>query len=197
VRRPLFYASIGALETSDFGLTCDWRSRAPVMARSEHDPCHVTGPWVLLERGLWRMWYVSGLRWEESEQGPKSWYHIKYAESDDGLDWRREGLVSIDFSADDERNIARPCILPGPGGYEAWFSYDRGQGYRIGHGRSKDGMQFERSVVNAPVIAPSDAAFENEAVCHPAVIAHKDMRFMFYNGNQFGRDGVALAVARV
>ena len=36
--------------------------------------------------------------------------------------------------------------------------------------------------------------FENEAVCHPVVVRHKGKRFMFYNGNRFGIDGVALAV---
>jgi hypothetical protein len=195
-RQPLFYASIGALETADFGLTCDWRSSVPVLNRSEFDPCHVTGPWVLHEGECWRMWYVSGLRWEETASGPKSHYHIKYAESDDGLSWRRSGLVSIDFNHPSEANIARPCIVRSATGYEAWFSYDRGQGYRIGYGRSGDGLVFDRNVDHPPVIAPSEAPFESAAVCHPAVVSFKGQRFMFYNGNQFGRDGVALAVAK-
>jgi predicted GH43/DUF377 family glycosyl hydrolase len=192
-RHPLFFAAIGAAESDDMGRTISWRSIAPILDRSEFDPAGVTGPWVLHDQGRFRMWYVSSLRWQDQPQ-LKSFYHIKYAESHDGLAWTRRGQVAIDFDDPTESNIARPCILPGPGGYEAWFSYERSQGYRIGHGRSKDGVAFERTRADAPVIEPSDLPFENQAVCHPVVVRHKGKRFMFYNGNRFGIDGVALAV---
>lgn len=193
--RPLFYATIGAAESDDMGRSISWRTRAPVMERSEHDPASVTGPWVLREGGRYRMWYVSGQPWvAAADGGLKSIYDIKYAESADGLSWRRDGHVAIGFQTLEETNIARPCILPGPEGYEAWFSYDRGERYRIGYGRSRDGMTFDRAVTDPPVIQPSDAPFENQMVCHPVVVRHKGRRFMFYNGNQFGIDGVALAV---
>ncbi len=193
-RTPLFYAAIGAAESPDMGETISWRSKAPILDRSEDDPATVTGPWVLLEHGKFRMWYVSGLRWDDRPEGLKSIYHIKYAESDDGLSWVRKGQVAIDFASPDELNIARPCILPGTAGYEAWFSYGSGLGYRIGYGRSRDGIVFDRAVEDPPVIETSSQPFENEAVCHPVVVMHKGKRFMFYNGNRFGIDGVALAV---
>ncbi len=192
-REPLFFAAIGAAESDDMGRTIAWRSAAPILDRSEHDPATVTGPWVLREHDRFRMWYVSGLRWEEQPR-LKSFYHIKYAESADGLAWTRRGEVAIDFADPSESNIARPCVVPAAEGYEAWFSYERGQGYRIGHGRSRDGVAFDRSTAGAPVIEPSDLPFENKAVCHPVVVRHKGKRFMFYNGNRFGGDGVALAV---
>ena len=193
-RQPLFFAAIGAAESDDMGRSICWRSAAPILDRSEYDPASVTGPWVLHDRGSFRMWYVSGLRWEDRPEGLKSIYHIKYAESADGLAWVRRGQVSIDFADPNELNIARPCILPGIDGYEAWFSYGSGQGYRIGYGRSKDGLVFDRTMVNPPVIEPSNLPFENETVCHPVVVRHKGKRFMLYNGNRFGIDGVALAV---
>jgi len=194
VRKPLFYASIGVIETKDFGETYDVRSDVPVLGRSIYDPCHVTGPFVLVENGLWRMWYVSGIRWVETAEGLKSHYNVKYAESVDGINWQRNGLVSIDFADSTETNIARPCIVRGAQGYEAWFSYDRGQGYRMGYGRSPDGLVFDRNIVDPPVIAPSDLAFETDSVCHPAIVSYGGRRFMFYNGNGFGRDGIALAI---
>jgi hypothetical protein len=193
-RAPLFYAAIGAAESPDMGRTIDWRSKAPILDRSEHDPVSVTGPWVLFDHGKFRMWYVSGLRWVDRPEGLKSIYHIKYAESNDGLSWLRRGRVAIDFASSDELNIARPCILPGPAGYEAWFSHGSGGDYRIGYGRSGDGIVFDRAIDNPPIIEPSCQTFENKAVCHPVVVRHLDKRFMFYNGNRFGIDGIALAV---
>jgi hypothetical protein len=194
--RPLFYSAIGLLETRDMGRTAAWRSSVPILDRDIHDPYSVTGPWVLLEAGVWRMWYVSAVRWERTENGPKSFYNVRYAESDDGLIWRREGIVAVDFASPDETNIGRPCVLRSASGYEAWFGYSRKHGYRIGYGRSRDGKSFDRNVSNPPVLEPSTAFFENETVCHPAVIAYRGHRFMFYNGNQFGRDGIALAIGK-
>jgi hypothetical protein len=193
---PMFYSAIGVLESNDMGETVAWRSAVPVLDRGVHDPFSVTGPWVLLEDGVWRMWYVSAARWERTATAPKSFYHVKYAESDDGLTWRRDGTVAIDFAAPDETNIGRPCVLRRAGGYEAWFGYSRKQGYRMGYGRSADGKSFDRNIADPPVVEPSSAFFETETVCHPAVITHRDRRFMFYNGNQFGKDGVALAVEK-
>lgn len=193
-RYPLFFAAIGCAESDDMGRTISRRSAAPILDRSEFDPAAVTGPWVLFDQQKFRMWYVSGLRWFETGGFLKSVYHIKYAESDDGLEWRRRGVVAIDFASPDETNIARPCITKSEHGYEAWFSYDRGQRYRIGHGISKDGIRFDRDPSARPIIDVSDAGYENEMICHPAVVDHKGKRFMFYNGNQFGRDGVAIAV---
>lgn len=194
--QPLFYAAIGAAESEDLGRSISWRSKAPIVDRSDVDPVTVTGPWVLFEDGRFRMWYVSGLRWEKTIDQLKSVYHVKYAESQDGLTWLRTGQVAIDFIDSTELNIARPCVLRGADGYEAWFSYSSSNGYRIGYGKSTDGIVFDRAISNPPIIEPSDQSFENHAVCHPAVVCHKGKRFMFYNGNRFGIDGVALAVER-
>lgn len=191
---PLFYATIGAAESEDMGQTIAWRSTVPIMDRSDHDPASVTGPWVLRDQGLFRMWYVSGQPWLKTETGIKSVYDVKYAESLDGIGWKRDGLVSIGFASPDEMNIARPCVLLGVRGYEVWFSYDIGEGYRIGYAQSTDGTSFQRKADSRFVIEPSDTWFEDQMVCHPAVVSHKGKRFMFYNGNRFGIDGVALAI---
>ena len=55
---PLFYASIGVVESEDYGKTVSYRSKAPVLDKSEFDPSSVTGPWVLYDRDIYRMWYV-------------------------------------------------------------------------------------------------------------------------------------------
>ncbi len=191
---PLFYAAIGVAESNNMGETIDWRCSAPIMDRSEFDPTSVTGPWVVLENNQFRMWYVSGLGWLETPEGLKSMYHIKYAESKDGLTWNRRGLVSIDFVNEKEMNIARPMVLFNGQNYESWFSYSNGSGYKIGYARSKDGIYFKRENLESEIITPGDYNFESDAVCHPMIVEHKGKRFAFYNGNKFGLDGVALAV---
>ena len=193
-RPPLFYASIGLSVSDDGGKTFEKYGRAQIMARSEHDPCLVTSPVVLREHDLWRMWYVSGYRWEETPQGLESHYHIKYAESDDGIHWRRDGRVCIDHASPEERNISRCCVLADGDRYRAWYSYDRGGGYRIGYAESPDGYDWIRKDDEVG-LEPSAEGWDAQAQAYPFVVRHDGRWFMFYNGNGFGRDGVGLAVA--
>ena len=76
VRQPLFYASIGLAISDDKGHTFHRYSKAPIMARSEYDPCLVTSPHVFIENNTWKMTYVSGIGWAEIEGRLKSYYHI-------------------------------------------------------------------------------------------------------------------------
>ena len=191
---PLFYASIGYAESDNNGKTINYRSTAPIMDRSIHDPTSVTGPCVIFDDDKYKMWYVSGLKWiSRKNKHLKSIYHIKYAISNDGLNWKRNGHVAIDFKSSRELNIARPCVLKTEQGYESWFSYGYGGEYQIGYAVSVDGIKFNRDVSQVKVIKKSNQIYENKAVCHPFVVIHKGKKFMFYNGNSFGIDGIALA----
>ena len=52
----------------NYGKTVSYRSKAPVLDKSEFDPSSVTGPWVLYDRDIYRMWYVSGLNWIRNKE---------------------------------------------------------------------------------------------------------------------------------
>jgi hypothetical protein len=188
---PLFYASIGLAVSDDGGLSFRRFSAAPIMARSDHDPCLVTSPFVLREGPRWRMWYVSGFRWDVDEGRLRSWYHVKYAESQDGVSWRRDGTVAIDL-APGERNIARACVVPDSRGYRMWYSYDAGAGYRIGYATSDDGVRWERRDDEAG-IEPSPSDWD-DVQAYPWVVVDGRREYMLYNGTGFGRDGFGLAV---
>lgn len=190
-RPPLFYSSIGLAVSDDRGATFHRYQPHPLIARGPFDPCLVTSPCVINDGGRWLMWYVSGIRWEESAQGLRSYYHIKYAESADGVNWERNGRVAIDL-ADGELNIARPCVIKDRDCWRMWFSVGRGTGYRLGYAESADGLEWTR--MDARVRVESSGAWDSEAQAYPWVFEHAGQRYMLYNGNGFGRDGFGLAV---
>ncbi len=192
VRSPLFYATIGLAVSEDSGESFRKMFAAPIMARSEHDPCLVTSPCVLKDNGIWRMWYVSGFKWEEADGQLHSYYHVKYAESKDGIQWERNGVVSIDLQPG-ERNVARPCVLREGDNYRMWYSYDKGEGYRIGYAESSDGYAWTRKDDEVG-IEPSSSGWDSEALAYPWVFADGGDKYMLYNGNGFGRDGFGLAL---
>jgi predicted GH43/DUF377 family glycosyl hydrolase len=191
---PLFYASIGLAISEDGGKSF-WRySKAPIMSRSEYDPCLVTGPFVLKRKDIWRMFYVSGIKWERIEGKLKSFYHIKYAHSKDGIEWIREGEVTIGLKGDS--NISRPSVIREGDLYKAWYSYATlTTPYRIGYAESTDGIHFTRKDEEAGIDV-SKEGFDNEMVCYPYVIKHREMLYMFYNGNNLGKEGIGLAITK-
>lgn len=196
VKAPLFYASIGLAISEDGGASFRRASPAPLLSRSEHDPCLVTSPNVVRDERGWHMYYVSGVGWTEKPDGTlQSHYHIKYASSDDGLAWRREGRVAIDFDGPTETNIARASVLRlARDRWLMWYSYVRPPAtkYRIGMATSHDGMTWTRRDDGAG-LPPSASGFDDEMTCYPQVTEAGDRAMMIYNGNRFGAAGFGIA----
>lgn len=164
--------------------------KAPLLDRNEVDPYSISYPFVMEDGGLFRMWYGSNLSWGKSQ---KDMAHvIKYAESKDGISWKREGKIALDFKNDNEYAMSRPFVIKEDGVYRMWYSY-RGEAYRIGYAESSDGLQWTRKdeLVGIDV---SPGGWDSETVEYPFIFDHKGRRYMLYNGNAYGRTGFGLAV---
>ena len=181
----------GLLESEDGCRTAQRHSKAPVLDRTDVDPIIAGAPWVLREAEAWRMWYTSGVRWTYENGTPRHYYHIKYAESDDGVHWRRDGRIAINFR-NGEYAIGRPCVLRDGDRYRMWYSY-RGAAYRIGYAESADGLVWQRRDDEAG-IAVSQSGWDASMVEYAAVFDHAGARWMLYNGDGYGRSGLGLAV---
>ena len=188
-----FYTFVGCAVSEDEGETFERASAAPLLERTDADPYLTTSPWVLLEDGRWRMWYASGTGWTPAENGPLHRYHIRYAESEDGLTWHRAEHVCIDYQDEREYAIARPCVVKAGDGYRMWYSY-RGDAYRIGYAESVDGLEWERRDEEAGIDVSADG-WDSEMIEYGCVFEHGGERLMLYNGNRYGATGIGLAVS--
>ncbi len=186
---PRYGMAIGLAESRDGGRSFSRLSPAPIVDRSEYDPWMVSTPCVLRSGDRWMMWYLSGLRWDMASG--KSYYHIKYAESDDGRSWRRNGRIAIDFLPG-ESNIASPAVLRGDDGWQMWYCTFINGGYRIGYARSADGLSWTRQD-DVKGLLPSGAGWDGQGVAYPHVFRHENRTLMVYSGNEFGRAGIGLA----
>jgi hypothetical protein len=187
-----FRTAIGLAVSNDGGETFERYGRGPILDRGIHDACLTASPCVLIEHGLWRMWYVSCVKWEMVNGKPRHYYHVQYAESDNGIEWRRDGRVCIGFKSGEEYAIARPVVRKENGIYRMWYSY-RGDSYRIGYAESADGLEWER-LDDTAGIDVSSSGWDSEMVEYPFVFSHRGQHYMLYNGNGFGRTGIGLAV---
>jgi hypothetical protein len=189
-----FYFYVGLARSTDGGVSFERISPAPVLERNEVDPFLTASPWILVEDGRWRMWYVSGTGWEKRDEAPRHRYHIKYAESADGIAWRREGVICIDYSSEDEYAIARPTVIRDGDRYRMWYCA-RGPAYRLGYAESPDGLAWERRDDEAG-LDPSPSGWDSEMVCYPALYEARGRRYLLYNGNGYGATGTGYAVER-
>lgn len=192
-----FFSFNGVAISDDGGKTFLKKSRGPaVLFSNETDPYSTFAPYVLIDDGKWKIWYVSLIKWTEEEGKLKHYYNIRYAESDDGINFKREGIVCIDFKNEFEYAIARPFVMKENGIYKMWYSYREGKGintYRIGYAESDDGIKWNRmdEKINLDI---SETGWDSEMIEYSYLYDFKGMRYMLYNGNSYGKTGVGLAV---
>lgn len=185
-----FYLAVGLAWSEDGGRTFRKHSPAPLLDRNGVDPFLTASPSVLLDGGGWRMWYVSGTSWEPRPAGARHHYLIKYAESDDGIHWRRDGRIAIPFETPDEYAMGRPHVVKDGDRYRMWFCV-RGDRYRIASAESRDGLAWRR-VAEPPL---SRADWDADMQAYPMVLRDGGRWLMFYNGNGYGATGFGCATA--
>ena len=191
-----YHLAIGLAVSEDGGRSFQKISDGPILDRSRDEPFFNTAPCVLKDEGRWRMWYVSCTGWEDGE--PR--YHVKYAESADGIVWRKTGRVCIDY---DDRTgaIGRPCVYRENGAYKMLYSYrgardyrtDRTQSYRLGYAESGDGVTWTRRDDEVG-IERSETGWDSEMMEYCYVHQYEGRSYLFYNGNGFGQTGIGYAL---
>ena len=168
----------------------------PVIDRTRSQPHFVATPEVHLEAGRFRAWFTSCVRWADDGAERKHFYNLEYAESSDGIDWRRDGTVAVDFESDSEYALGVPRVLRDEDRYRMWFCARASAAaptYRIRYAESDDGISWQRRA-EGPWLDVSESGWDSEMVCYPFVFDHDGQRFMLYNGNGYGRSGFGLAV---
>ena len=169
-------------------------SRAPLLDRSNEDPFSISYPGVLYDSGKYKMWYGSNLAWGSTQDQMQ--HVIKYAESDNAIDWKRKNQVVLGFQYENEYALSKPFVLKTNSGFEMWYSF-RGNGniktYRIGYATSDDGLNWTRRDKEAGIDV-SKNEWDSEMICYPSILSYKNQTFLLYNGNGYGKTGFGIAL---
>lgn len=186
----------GLAISEDGGVTFSRYAPTPVLERSASEIHFRCGPYCHYESQRFRLWYVAGSAWIDLEGKSMPVYDIRYAESHDGIHWPAQGEVLIPITAPDEHGFGRPYVIAKPGGgYRMFYSVRRRSfgAYRLGYAESADGRHWLRKdeAINLDV---TPGSFDSHAIMYAAPIEVDGKLYVFYNGNNFGRDGFAIAV---
>jgi len=180
---------VGGLAISDNKTDFKRYSKAPILNKTDKEPINIlTAPFVMKDDNLFKMWYVSGIRWVNPDL-PQ--YDIKYAESKDGIQWNQTGKVAIPLIGD-ENALATPFVIKEDNIYKMWYSYKKDY-YRIGYAESSDGINWERKDSESG-ISVSEKGWDSEMIGFASIFEFEGIKYMLYNGNEYGKNGVGYAV---
>lgn len=191
--------AIGLAISEDGGKTFKRFSEGPIISVNHIEPYFSGTSYVMFDENIFRMWYLSCIRWEIFDGKPEPIYNIKYAESKDGINWKQTGKVAIPLN-EEEGGLVSASVIKENNVYKMWFGKRRKSDYRnniqntyrIGYAESEDGIDWERKDGLAGIdIAAS--GWDSEMISYPNVFRNGESLTMLYNGNGFGKTGFGYA----
>lgn len=192
--------AIGLAISEDGGQTFYRFSQGPLIAVNHIEPYFSGTSFVLFDQGIYKMWYLSCIRWEILENKPEPIYDIKYAESPDAINWQQTAKVAIALDAD-EGGLVSASVVKTNGVYKMWYGRRKKtdyrnnpqNSYRIGYAESIDGINWERKDAMSGIDVSSEG-WDSEMISYPYIANVNSERLLFYNGNGFGKTGFGYAV---
>jgi hypothetical protein len=191
----------GVARSDDGGVTFRKVFMGPILDRTKFELFSATSPEVRYD-GDWHMWYCSGTNWHEVNGKLEHTYDIKYATSDDGLNWRQNNQPVI-IQKDKFEAITKPTVIEIGGKFHMWYCYRgtfdfRGgsDAYKMGYADSLDLVTWKRQDHLAGIDLSQDG-WDSEMIAYPATIKIGNETFMFYNGNSFGKKGFGYAQLKI
>ncbi|QCG48638.1 glycoside hydrolase family protein [Aeromonas schubertii] len=184
----------GLAISEDGGSSFTRNSSTPILERSDTERLFRGGPYCIPGKPN-KLWYVAGSKWTDINNKSMPVYNIRYLESPDGINWPSKGEVIIDITKDDEHGFGRPAVIKKKtGGYRMFYSIRRRSlnAYRLGYAESDDGISWTRMDEKLN-LDTTLGEFDSDAIMYAAPIEINNRLYVFYNGNDFGREGFALA----
>ncbi len=195
-----YQLSIGLAISKD-GIHFERYSEAPLMSKSLGEAYFLTAPYVIKNVNEWVMYYVSCTGWHMLEGRKEPQYSVKKATSKDGINWRKEDKLLLEYDEVSEA-FGRPSIVGLPSGelvlffcYRKLLGYrnDSKTGYRITHAVWDESEQkwLKRYDESMPLGPPG--SWDELMACYGHVFEYLGSYWLLYNGNDFGKAGFGYA----
>ncbi|HEX8707876.1 MAG TPA: hypothetical protein VF723_06400 [Pyrinomonadaceae bacterium] len=193
-RKVKFYVFSGLAVSEDGGESFQRQSRVPVCDRTDKELFFRVIHSIIREGGEWKVWYGGGSEYtmEGGKQLPN--YNIRYTTSPDGLRLAEDFKVCVDMAGADEYRVGRPYVIKDGERYRMFYSAGTvSKGYRLAYAESADGINWSRQDREIGIDV-SESGWDSRMQAYPSVVAYREKTYLFYNGNDYGRDGFGYAV---
>ena len=195
VKKVKFLAFSGLAISKDGGLTFERYSESPILDRTSTGLYIRAVHSVLLKDNLFKIWYSTGNEWQVINGQSYPRYEIRYCESANGVNFMdvTDSTLCI-HPVNNEYRIGRPRVYLENETYRMF--YTKGtlqQDYVPGYAESNDGKKWNR-LDNKIGITLSNEGWDSKTLCYPSLLNYKNCQYMFYNGNNMGKDGFGYAI---
>ncbi len=189
----------GLVISNDNGNSFRKYSIGPIMGVTQNEPFLLSGPIVKKIEGCFHMWYLNGTKWTRNGNKFEPIYKIVHAESKDGIIWNRNGKPILNEVYDDECQVSF-ALFERENKWYSIFAFRNatdfrtsGKGsYSFGLACSDNLLTWER-IDNDLVFETPPEQWDSDMQCYPQILDVGDRIYIFYCGNNFGREGFGVA----
>lgn len=190
-----YFLFTGLAISTDGGETFQRYSQVPVLDRCNGELTVRTAAHVLKEDGIYKCWYIAGSETIIVNDKQVPTYTMFYTTSNDGFSYGK-GQQVMTLDKPYEFGFGRPYVRKTRDGYEMWYSIRRTDvPYLIGYAVSRNGIDWARQDHYGLNVDP-EGSWDSNMVAFPGIISTNTHTFMFYNGNDYGKGGLGVAVLR-
>jgi predicted GH43/DUF377 family glycosyl hydrolase len=196
VSKVKFLAYSGLAISQDNGESFKRYSQIPIMDRAQNAHYIRAIHTVIYdqESNKFKIWYSVGSDWYSYKDVDYPCYHIRYTESNDGINFTDSIGKECILPAMSEYRIGRPRVIKRLNEkYEMRYTFDtKDKQYKTGYAESEDGIKWVR-MDEKTGIEKSESGWDSGMVCYPVEYQSKEKRYLFYSGNNMGETGVGYA----
>ena len=184
----------GLAISADDGKSFTRYSETPVLERSDGENFFRCGTHVIYENEMYKMWYVAGNSWIELQNRKFPVYNIRYSESMDGINWPRLGSIVLETD-NTSHGYGRPWIIQNRNNnLEMFYSIRNPKTSKYSFGLARKQLEdYWQRMDSDSGFDVGESEFTRDAIMYGSFIEQNGKLYCFYNGDEFGREGFALA----
>ncbi|MEJ7610079.1 MAG: hypothetical protein WKF88_02755 [Ferruginibacter sp.] len=193
VKNVRFIAFTGLAVSDDHGISFKRFKNTPVLERSTEEFLFRAIHTIFYDEGKWKVWYGAGSSFIDGSNKSLPVYNIRYMESADGITFPDKGSVVLNTALQEHR-VGRPYVIKSDNKYLMFFGASTdSQAYRLAYAESADGINWQRKDQDLG-IGYKEGEFDSDMSAYPALVMIRDRMYLFYNGNEYGKEGFGLAL---
>lgn len=182
----------GLAYSVDEGKTFYRVSKDPILNPQNDYSIIKTAAFVKKIKDKYKMWYVGGENWTIINNKHTPTYNLRTIESDNLYKWNNNQTQILKASPDrKEFALGRPWIEYKNNLYHLFISSrTRHKGYCLSYAISSDGNNWVRKDEKIEI---DEHKYNKDMQCFSSILTINNKTYMFYNGNEYGKDGFFVA----
>jgi len=193
VKKAKFLAYTGLAISKDNGETFKRKQITPILDRKDNAMLFNAIHTIKYENNIFKAWCGAGSLWKKINGIAYPSYIVQYYESKDGINFDTVNYKECIKFVDNEYRIGRPRVYKEDEKYKMIYTFGTLEGnYEMGYAESKDGINWLRKD-NKIGIKLSKTGWDSKSISYGVPLIVGDKVYMFYNGNEMGKEGFGYA----